>query len=71
MRGLLYSPPGAQSRPAIVLMHDAYGLGEQMVDIAQDLASLGYAVFAADIWGDREQLLPGEDIGAFIGHKIF
>jgi dienelactone hydrolase len=53
MRGVLLAPRCVVARPAIVLIHDAFGLGDEMLAIAERLAELGHTVFAADVWGDR------------------
>ncbi|WP_062516288.1 dienelactone hydrolase family protein [Demequina gelatinilytica] len=67
MLGLLLAPEDAAARPGVVLFHDAFGLGEDMIAIAARIARLGFSVFAADVWGDR--LTPTEEgqIGPLIG----
>jgi dienelactone hydrolase len=56
------------SRPGVVLVHDAYGLGDHMKRTAERVAELGYAVLAADVWGDGAQLHSEAEIGPMIGH---
>ena len=70
MRGLLVAPDDAKSAPTVLLIHDAFGLGEDMIAIARDIATLGYTVFAADVWGDR--ITPGSqpEIGPLIGAMV-
>lgn len=61
------SEPQAQNCPAIVLVHDAFGVGDYIKGIAQKLADLGYVTLAADVWGDGRQLYAEADIGPMIG----
>jgi len=42
-------------RPGIVLVHDAFGVGDYMKWRADALAELGYAVLVADIGGEGAQ----------------
>lgn len=67
MRGLLLAPAGAAELPAVVLIHDAFGLGDDMIAIAEKLAVRGLAVFAADVWGDRRTPDEQSEIGPLIG----
>lgn len=68
--GLVCAPVGAEGLPAVVLIHDAFGLGDEMLAHARRIAELGFAVFAADMWGER--LTPGSDaeIGPLIGAMV-
>lgn len=68
--GMLVAPEGANHSPTVVLVHDAFGLGDEMVAHARALAELGYVVFAADVWGNR--LTPGEqsEIGPLMGSMV-
>jgi dienelactone hydrolase len=65
------SKPGI--RPGIVLVHDAFGVGDYMKRRADAVAELGYAVLAADIWGNgtqpREESEIGPLIGSFAGNR--
>jgi dienelactone hydrolase len=54
-------------RPGIVLVHDAFGVGDYIKQKADALARLGYSVFAADIWGDGAELTDERQIGPMIG----
>jgi len=67
MRGLLVAPADAADLPAVVLIHDAFGLGDDMIAIAEELAARGLAVFAADVWGDRTTPTEQQQIGPLIG----
>jgi dienelactone hydrolase len=53
-------------RPGVVLVHDAFGVGDYMKRRADDIAELGYGVLAADIWGDGAQLTHEAEIGPMI-----
>jgi len=67
MIGLLVAPSDAVGLPTVLLLHDALGLGADTIAHARRYAGLGYAVFAADVWGDRHQPAGGPDIGPLIG----
>lgn len=72
MLGELFSPgQGAQpGRPPVLLIHDAFGLGPFITDIALALAERGHAVFAADIWGERTRPASEAEIGPLIGSMV-
>ena len=57
----------AALRPGVLIVHDAFGLGDRMKAIAARLAGLGYAAFAVDLWGGRKTLTDRAEIGATIG----
>lgn len=66
MRGLFVAPAGAAELPTVLLIHDAFGLGDDMIAIAERLAARGLAVFAADVWGDRTTPTAQSEIGPLI-----
>ncbi|WP_432537863.1 dienelactone hydrolase family protein [Kineococcus arenarius] len=70
MLGYLCAPAGAQRFPGVLLIHDAFGLGEDAVAAAHRLADLGLAVFAADVWGDRATPATEPEIGPLIGGMV-
>ncbi len=45
-------------RPAVLIAHDAGGLGDHPKDTARRLAELGYVAFALDYYGDGQPLAP-------------
>lgn len=67
MLGLLCAPADASELPAVVLIHDAFGLSEEMIAIAQSIAGLGFAVLAADVWGERRTPQHMSEVGPLIG----
>jgi dienelactone hydrolase len=70
MVGYLCAPVGAHGVPGIVLVHDAFGLNDDMVQTARRYADLGFAVFAADVWGDRTSPATESEIGPLIGGMV-
>lgn len=64
-----YSGPsvGSGKRPGVVIVHDAFGVGDAMKAKAEQLANIGYAALAADLWGDGKQLREEGEIGPMIG----
>lgn len=50
VRGLLYRPPGAERLPALVVVHEDYGLNPWIKEQAQRLAEHGYVVLAVDLY---------------------
>ncbi|WP_167132566.1 dienelactone hydrolase family protein [Paramicrobacterium chengjingii] len=66
MIGTLITQPEATPGPAVLLIHDAFGLSEWMLQNAADLAAQGYIVFAADVWGDRTAPADDSEIGPLI-----
>ena len=69
--GLLRAPSTpAPGSPGVLLVHDAFGISDEMVAIADRLAAQGHPVLAADVWGERH--LPGSEaqIGPLIGGMV-
>lgn len=66
MRGILTYAPRDAAGPAVLLIHDAFGLGAEMLAHADALAADGYVVFAADVWGERLTPSSPADIGPLI-----
>lgn len=62
-RGVLARPAGAGPFPGVVLVHEAWGLGDHVTERAKMLADLGYIALAADIFGDRH--IPADPPEAF------
>lgn len=70
MKGVLCAPSAAAGAPGVLLVHDAFGLTDETLDVARGLTELGFAVFAADVWGDRTQPQHESDIGPLIGSMV-
>ncbi|MFT2818197.1 dienelactone hydrolase family protein [Leifsonia sp. A12D58] len=70
MLGYFCAPTGTQKLPGILLVHDAFGLTDDVILTAQRYAGLGFAVFAADVWGDRTQPKTEPEIGPLIGAMV-
>jgi carboxymethylenebutenolidase len=59
LRGYLARPAGAGPKPAILLIHEFYGLNRDIIKKADLLASQGYVVLAADSYrGQTTALIP-------------
>jgi len=68
MMGYLALPkPKTGARPGVVLVHDAFGVGEYVKQKADALAELGYVALAADVWGDGVQPRDDAEIRPLIG----
>jgi carboxymethylenebutenolidase len=50
LRGYLAPPAGEDPRPGIVLIHEAYGMTDDIRRTADSLAEHGYVVFAPDLY---------------------
>ena len=61
--GHLAVPDGAGRRPGILVVHEAWGLGDHAIERADRLAAMGYVALAADIFGDRH--IPADPAEAF------
>ncbi|PWJ26822.1 dienelactone hydrolase [Branchiibius hedensis] len=59
-----------QPGPAVLLIHDAFGLTRDMRAIADRLARLGTSVFAADVWGDGQTFSSPRDAETMIGTML-
>ncbi|WP_167044640.1 dienelactone hydrolase family protein [Salinibacterium sp. ZJ454] len=70
MQGILVAPEGACELPTVVLLHDAFGLGADMIAIAEKIAALGFSVFGADVWGNRTTLKAQPEIGPYMGSMV-
>ncbi|MFE5292413.1 dienelactone hydrolase family protein [Isoptericola sp. NPDC056618] len=70
MLGALRAPAGVRGAPGVLLLHDAFGLSDDMLAIAERLAGVGFAVLAADVWGERARPRTQDEIGALIGAMV-
>lgn len=68
MIGLVCAPGrSAGTAAAVLLIHDAFGLSDEMVAAATRLAEAGHPVFLADVWGERFAPASDAEIGPLIG----
>lgn len=49
------TPQGAGPFPGVVVIHEAFGLNENIKDIARRFADTGYAAFAVDLFAGRSR----------------
>src|SRR3989475_9595519 len=55
--GFLALPDGDAPHPAVVVIHEAYGLNDNMRDITRRLAGAGYAALAVDLFTGRNRAI--------------
>lgn len=72
MLGRLVAPnaAGIAGRPAVLVVHDAFGRGAPMVQAAERIAGLGLVAFAADLWGNAFVPERDDEIGPLMGSLI-
>jgi carboxymethylenebutenolidase len=58
--GTLYAPPGKGPFPALVVIHEWWGLNDWVKDQAQNLAGLGYVTLAVDLYRGKFTTNPEE-----------
>lgn len=63
LEGELFLPETRQSRTAVIILHERYGLVQHTLDLAQKLAHDGYVAFAPNLFsqwdGDQAELKAG------------
>ncbi|HTW15616.1 MAG TPA: dienelactone hydrolase family protein [Nocardioides sp.] len=59
--------PSAVSCATVLLLPDAYGVGEHAIGLAGRLAEHGHPVLVADLWGERRQPADQAEFGPMIG----
>ncbi len=57
LEGYLARPEGDEPFPGVVVIHEAYGLNENMKDIARRFADQGYAALAVDLFAGRNRAI--------------
>ncbi len=55
--GYLARPTGEGPFPGVVVIHEAYGLNENIMDIARRFARAGYVALAVDLFGNHNRTL--------------
>lgn len=53
VHGLLYLPAGGGAHPALVVVHEWWGLNDWVKEQAQDFARQGYVTLAVDLYGGQ------------------
>lgn len=56
LRGCLALPDGPGPHPGVVVIHEIYGLNDNIRDITGRLAAEGYASLAVDLFSDRNRV---------------
>src|SRR5262249_59377765 len=72
INGFLGRPGGADKRPAVIHLHERYGIVQHTTDLAHKLVDAGYVTVVPDLFwrftGDRQALARGvsraEPVGA-------
>src|SRR3954462_12912062 len=68
LRGYLaYDDEASGRRPGVLVFHEGLGLGEFAMGRARMLAELGYVALAADMFGDRRQARPMQEVAELVG----
>lgn len=57
LSGYLALPEGSDQRPGIVIIHEAFGLNDNIRQITQRFAEAGYAALAIDLFAGRSQVV--------------
>ncbi|MPZ78079.1 MAG: hypothetical protein GEU77_16335 [Deltaproteobacteria bacterium] len=64
INGFLGKPAGAGKRPAVIHLHERYGIVQHTTDLAEKFVEAGYVTIAPDLFsrftGDRAALAAGE-----------
>jgi len=53
--GYLATPDGEGPHPGVVVIHEAYGLNDNIKGITRRLANAGYVALAVDLFSDRNR----------------
>lgn len=53
--GYLAAPDGEGPHPGVVVIHEAYGLNDNIMDITRRFADAGYVALAVDMFGGRNR----------------
>ena len=57
LNGFLALPEGEGPFPGVVVIHEAFGLNENIRDITRRFADAGYAAFAVDLFANRSRVV--------------
>src|SRR6266581_9544689 len=65
INGFLGRPGGTDTRPAVIHLHERYGIVQHTTDLAQKLVDAGYVTVVPDLFsrftGDRQALARGDE----------
>jgi dienelactone hydrolase len=64
--GEMAMPAAAGPHPAVLVMHNAFGLGDHMRSVARQLAAQGYVALASDMYGGGLYTEDESQIGALV-----
>jgi carboxymethylenebutenolidase len=53
--GYMATPDGGGPHPGVIVIHEAYGLNDNIKDITRRFAEAGYVALAVDLFGDRNR----------------
>lgn len=65
---LAYDDANKKSRPAVMIVHDWMGLGNNTKEKAQEIAKMGYVAFALDIYGKGVRPKDAQEAGKLAGY---
>src|SRR5260370_25914501 len=68
LSGFLARPEGAGPFPGVVVIHEAYGLNDNIQNVARRFANEGYAALSADLFAGRNTAVC---MARFIGGRLF
>src|SRR5512136_435319 len=57
LEAYLATPEGPGPHPAVVVIHEAFGLNDNIRDIARRFANEGYAALAVDLFSGRNRMV--------------
>jgi carboxymethylenebutenolidase len=60
VQGILYTPSGSGPSPAIIVIHEYWGLNDWVKEQASKLADEGYAALAIDLYRGKVAMTPDE-----------
>jgi carboxymethylenebutenolidase len=73
-QGVLFLPESDRPRPAVVVLHERYGLVQHTLDLAAKLARDGYVALAPDLFarwqGDHDALARGDIRVTLADHQV-
>src|SRR5687767_91717 len=64
---LAYDDASADKRPAVIIVHEWWGITDYTKRRAHDVAALGYVAFVADMFGDGKTAKDAKEAAALAG----